>query len=43
MRDAEASHLGYESLRFDDAMVLYEWPVVAAAILAALGRLRSRA
>jgi very-short-patch-repair endonuclease len=38
MRDAAASALGYETLRFDYAMMLYEWDVVVAAILPALDR-----
>jgi len=38
-RDAAASALGYETLRFDYAQVLYEWPSVQAAILAALRRI----
>jgi very-short-patch-repair endonuclease len=38
-RDAAASALGYETLRFDYAQVLSEWPSVQAAILAALRRI----
>ncbi|WP_300268668.1 DUF559 domain-containing protein [Microbacterium sp.] len=38
MRDAAASALGYETLRFDYAMVVHNWDVVAAAILPAIGR-----
>lgn len=38
MRDAAASALGYETLRFDYAMVVHHWDVVVAAILPALGR-----
>ena len=34
LRDARAAALGYETLRFDYAMVLYDWPVVEAAIRA---------
>ncbi|MFF7293432.1 DUF559 domain-containing protein [Microbacterium sp. NPDC008134] len=37
-RDAVASTLGYESLRFDYAMIVHEWPVVSAAIISALVR-----
>ncbi|MGY1552224.1 DUF559 domain-containing protein [Microbacterium sp. A588] len=39
MRDAAASAVGYETLRFDYAMVVYNWSIVEAAILAALARL----
>lgn len=39
-RDAGASALGYETLRFDYAQIIHEWPRVQAAILAALTRLR---
>lgn len=38
MRDAVASDLGFETLRFDYSMILYSWDVVVAAILAALAR-----
>ncbi|WP_460801303.1 endonuclease domain-containing protein [Microbacterium sp. GXF6406] len=38
VRDAEASARGYETLRFDYALLLHDWPRVAAAIIAALGR-----
>lgn len=41
-RDAKASRLGYETLRFDYAQVLYDWSSVQASILAALMRLRTR-
>jgi very-short-patch-repair endonuclease len=41
MRDAAASQLGYETLRFDYAMVIHEWPIVVGAILSALARARS--
>lgn len=41
MRDAAASALGYESLRFDYAMVVYNWDLVVAAILPALDRARA--
>lgn len=40
MRDARAAALGYETLRFDYAMIVHDWPTVLAAIegrLAALG------
>ncbi|WP_144797377.1 DUF559 domain-containing protein [Microbacterium paludicola] len=39
MRDAAASALGYETLRFDYALIVHGWAVVEAAILAALARL----
>ncbi|MGO1854793.1 MAG: DUF559 domain-containing protein [Microbacterium sp.] len=42
-RDAAASTLGYETLRFDYAQVIHDWPSVQAAILAALTRLRDHA
>jgi len=38
VRDAAAARLGYETLRFDYAQIVYDWPSVQAAILAALGR-----
>ncbi|MFE6996354.1 type IV toxin-antitoxin system AbiEi family antitoxin domain-containing protein [Microbacterium sp. NPDC057659] len=38
LRDAAASRLGYETLRFDYAMIIYNWPIVEAAIRAALLR-----
>lgn len=41
MRDALASRLGFETLRFDYAMILHSWDVVVAAIAAALGRARA--
>ncbi len=37
IRDADASAQGFRVLRFDYAMVMYDWPRVAAAILASLG------
>ncbi|WP_441977745.1 DUF559 domain-containing protein [Microbacterium sp. 2MCAF23] len=37
-RDAAASRLGFETLRFDYAMIIHHWETVAAAILAALTR-----
>ncbi|MGY1550802.1 DUF559 domain-containing protein [Microbacterium sp. A588] len=41
-RDAAASALGYETLRFDYAQIVHDWPTVQAAILGALRRLRAR-
>lgn len=38
MRDAAASALGFETLRFDYAMVVHEWATVIAAIVPALLR-----
>lgn len=38
-RDAAASLLGYETLRFDYALVVHDWPVVESAIFAALVRM----
>lgn len=38
MRDAAASALGYESLRFDYAMVLHQWDTVLSAVRSAIGR-----
>ncbi len=40
VRDAEAAAAGYETLRFDYALIVYDWPRVERAILAALARLR---
>lgn len=40
MRDAAASRLGYETVRFDYAQIVHDWPTVQAAILAALRRVR---
>lgn len=37
-RDAAASAQGYESLRFTYAQVMYDWPSVQAAVIAALRR-----
>lgn len=34
LRDARAAALGYETLRFDYAMIVHDWPTVAAAIVA---------
>lgn len=41
-RDAAASAIGYETLRFDYALIVHDWPVVEAAIIAAISRLRAR-
>lgn len=41
MRDAEASRLGYETLRFDYAMIIHDWDAVVVAIISALARSRS--
>lgn len=38
-RDAVASAQGYETLRFDYAQVIHDWPTVQAAIQAALHRI----
>ncbi len=38
VRDAEAARQGYQVLRFDYAQVIYGWPAVAAAVLAAAAR-----
>jgi len=38
VRDAAASVLGYETLRFDYAMIVHHWDTVVAAILPALNR-----
>lgn len=40
-RDAAASALGYETLRFDYAMIVHDWPTVLVAVLAALSRAQS--
>lgn len=37
VRDAAASRLGYQTLRFDYAQIIHDWPSVRAAILGALG------
>lgn len=34
IRDAKAAALGYETLRFDYALIVHDWPLVEAAILA---------
>ncbi|UYO98034.1 endonuclease domain-containing protein [Microbacterium sp. M28] len=41
VRDASASRLSYETLRFDYAQIIHRWSTVQAAILAALGRMRA--
>ncbi len=43
MRDAAASRLGYETLRFDYAQIVHDWPATQRAIIAAVRRARSRA
>lgn len=43
IRDAAASALGYETLRFDYAQIIHDWPTVQKAIIAALRRLRDHA
>lgn len=42
VRDAAASALGYETLRFDYAQIVHDWPSVEVAVLAAVERLRAR-
>ncbi|MFC7789892.1 DUF559 domain-containing protein [Microbacterium sp. MAHUQ-60] len=42
VRDAAASARGYETLHFDYAQIIHDWPTVQAAILAALHRLATR-
>lgn len=42
VRDAAASALGYETLRFDYAQIVHDWPTVQAAVLGALRRLAVR-
>jgi very-short-patch-repair endonuclease len=42
VRDARASALGYEMLRFDYAQSLHARPTVEAAVVAAIIRLRER-
>lgn len=42
VRDAAASALGYETLRFDYAQIVHAWPSVEAAVIAAVARLRER-
>ncbi|MGF6821720.1 very-short-patch-repair endonuclease [Microbacterium sp. ZKA21] len=43
VRDAAASALGYETLRFDYAQIIFDWPTVRAAILAGIVRVREHA
>jgi very-short-patch-repair endonuclease len=43
VRDAAASRLGYETLRFDYSQIVHDWPTVQAAIISALTRLRDHA
>ena len=38
VRDAVAMSLGFVTLRFDSALILHEWDLVEAAVLAAIGR-----
>nr|WP_201470192.1 DUF559 domain-containing protein [Microbacterium hydrocarbonoxydans] len=42
VRDAAASRLGYETLRFDYAQIIHHWESVQAAILGALARLSAQ-
>lgn len=42
VRDAKTAALGYDTLRFDYAMVMYDWPTVEAAIIARRRLLGSR-
>jgi len=42
VRDAAASARGYETLHFDYAQIVHDWPTVQTAILGALRRLRHR-
>lgn len=39
VRDTAASRLGYETLRFDYAQIVHDWPTVQAAILGAMRRI----
>lgn len=43
IRDAAASALGYETLRFDYAQIIHDWPAVQASIAMALQRTAQRA
>ncbi|PKI92151.1 hypothetical protein CW368_04785 [Actinomycetales bacterium SN12] len=43
VRDAAASALGYETLHFDYAQIIYDWATVQRSILAALQRTAQRA
>lgn len=42
VRDAEAAAIGYETLRFDYALVVFDWPRVERAVLARLDAIRRR-
>jgi very-short-patch-repair endonuclease len=42
MRDARTSSKGYETLRFDYAQIVHDWPLVLNAILAGLERAKGR-
>lgn len=42
MRDARTSARGFETLRFDFAQIVYDWPSVLKAILAGLERAKGR-
>jgi very-short-patch-repair endonuclease len=42
LRDAAAAASGYETLRFDYALVLYSWPLVERAVLSRLRVIRGR-
>lgn len=42
VRDAAASRLGFETLRFDYAQIVHDWPTVHAAISGALERLEDQ-
>lgn len=39
-RDAAASRLGFETLRFDYAMIMHDWDAVARAVMSAVARAR---
>jgi len=39
-RDAAASRLGFETLRFDYAMIIHDWDAVARAVISAVARAR---
>lgn len=43
VRDAAAAARGYETLRFDYAMIVHDWPTVLAAVLGRLRRLPTSA
>jgi hypothetical protein len=42
VRDAVASTYGLDTLRFDYALVVHDWPLVEAAILAKVERMMHR-